>query len=171
MAKHLPLTKHRTKEAENILKYIEGVRGGADEKLPDEKVLNIPVAIEQSLYRLNKDTVHYYVSVIGKMGFNNNPLKAKISDFNGEFYSLESLTIKNMMINPLSQLVYVEKFENAAKAKAYFETIKQKPEIYEGLAPEEYRHFIISAGNFNIYYKDKNIDKYLEFYKTNYANN
>ena len=26
-----------------------------------------------------------------------------------------------MMINPLSQLVYVEKFENAAKAKAYFE--------------------------------------------------
>lgn len=159
------------KEAENILKYIEGVRGGADEKLPDEKVLNIPVAIEQSLYRLNKDTVHYYVSVIGKMGFNNNPLKAKISDFNGEFYSLESLTIKNMMINPLSQLVYVEKFENAAKAKAYFETIKQKPEIYEGLAPEEYRHFIISAGNFNIYYKDKNIDKYLEFYKTNYANN
>ncbi|MGE0635491.1 MAG: tetratricopeptide repeat protein [Bacteroidia bacterium] len=159
------------KEAENILKYIEGVRGGADERLPEEKVLNIPVAIEQSLYRLNKDTVHYYVAVIGKMGFNNNPLKAKISDFNGQFYSLESLTIKNMMINPLSQLVYVEKFENAAKAKAYFETIKQKPEIFEGLVPEEYRQFIISAGNFNIYYKDKNIDKYLEFYNTNYANN
>jgi tetratricopeptide (TPR) repeat protein len=159
------------KEAENILKYIEGVRGGADEKLPEEKVLNIPVAIEQSLYRLNKDTVHYYVTVVGKMGFNNSTLKAKISDFNGEFYSLEALTIKNIMLNPLSQLVYVEKFENAAKAKAYFETIKQKPEIYEGLSPEEYRHFIISASNFNIYYKDKNIDKYLEFYNTNYANN
>ncbi|MCG3165742.1 MAG: hypothetical protein POELPBGB_01517 [Bacteroidia bacterium] len=158
------------KEAENILKYIEEVRGGADEKLPDEKPANNPT-IEQSLYRLNKDTVHYYVAVIGKMGFNNNALKAKISDFNSQFYSLESLTIKNMMINPLSQLVYVEKFENAAKAKSYFETIKQKPEIYEGLAPEEYRHFIISAGNFNIYYKDKNIDKYLEFYNTNYANN
>lgn len=165
-----PQGKER-KEAENILKYIESVRGGADEKLPDEKILNIPVAIEQSLYRLNKDTVHFYVTVVGKMGFNNNLLKARISDFNGEYYSLESLTIKNIMLNPLSQLVYVEKFETAAKAKSYFEAIKQKPEIFDGLAPDEYRHFIISASNFNIYYKDKNIDKYLEFYNTNYANN
>jgi hypothetical protein len=159
------------KEAENILKYIEGIRGGADERMPDDKILNLPAIVDQSLYRLNKDTVHYYVTVVGKMGYNNGPLKAKISDFNTEFFSLESLTIKNIMLNPLSQLVYVEKFENAAKAKAYFEAIKQKPEIFEGLAVEEYRHFIISAGNFNIYYKDKNIDKYLEFFNTNYANN
>ena len=159
------------KEAENILKYIEGIRGGADERMPEGKILNLPEIVDQNLYRLNKDTVHFYVTVVGKIGFNNSSLKAKISDFNTEFFSLDGLTIKNIMLNPLSQLVYVEKFENAAKAKAYFEAIKQKTEIFEGLTPEEYRHFIISAGNFNIYYKDKNIDKYLEFYNTNYATN
>ncbi len=166
-----PVCNERT-EAENILKYIEGIRGGADEKLPDDKIiLNLPI-IEQSLYRLNKDTVHYYVMVAGKQGFDINSLKAKISDFNSEFFSLESLTIKNMMLNTISQLVYVEKFENAAKAKAYFEAIKMRPEIFEGFEnSDEYRHFIISAGNFGIYYNDKNIDKYLEFYNTNYANN
>ena len=158
------------KEAENILKYIEGIRGGADEKLPDEKFNNI-AAIEKSLYHLNKDTVHYYVVVIGKPEFNNNPMREKISDFNSEFYSLDSLSVKNMLINPLSQLVYVEKFENAAKAKSYFEAIKQKSDIFEGLSAEEFKHFIISAGNFNIYYQDKNVDKYMEFFTTNYANN
>jgi len=162
-----PKGKERT-EAENILKYIEGIRGGADEKLPDDKFPNIP-PLEQSLYRLNKDTVHYYVVVIGKPGFDNNSVKEKMSDFNAEFYSLESLSIKNIMLNQLSQLVYVEKFENAAKAKAYFDTIKQRFDIFEGLTPEEYRQFIISAGNFSIYYNNKDIDKYMEFYNTNYT--
>lgn len=162
-----PKGKER-QEAENILKYIEGIRGGPDEQLPDEKIVDSKV-ITESLYRLNKDTIHYYVLLIGKPGFNNTTVKAKVSDFNQLYYSLESLTIKNMMINALSQLVYVEKFDNAAKAKSYFETIKKQSEIFEGLTADEYRHFIISAENFGIYYKDKNIDKYMEFYNTNYA--
>lgn len=157
------------KEAENILAYIAGIRGGADEKMPDEKIANLPV-IEESFYRLNKDTIHYYVVVVGKPGFNNNALKAKFSDFNGQYFSLEKFTIKSMMLNPLSHLIYIEKFDNAAKANAYFDSVKQQQtSIFEGLTTDEYRHFIISAGNFNIYYKDKNVDKYLEFYNTNYA--
>ncbi len=113
--------------------------------------------------------MHYYVIVITKPGFDSNSLKAHLSDFNAEFFSLDTLQIKNMMLHQLSSLVYVEKFENATKAKAYFDAVKQRIDVFEGLTADEYKQFIISAGNFSIYYNDKGTDKYLEFFNSNYA--
>lgn len=123
---------------------------------------------EPELYTFNFDTTHYYLLVIGKEGLDGNIIKSALSDFNNEAYSIERLKVKSAKLGRDKDMFYVTGFKQTAKCMDYYENLKSKPELFEGVEPSELNQFIISNQNFTAFFRDKNLETYGSFFETNY---
>ena len=109
----------------------------------------------------------YYVMVICNNKVRINPLKVRIGDFNKNNFRIDQLTVKNLMINKQDALITIEKFENLSKAKDYHTAMFLSDYIFGGISNENYQVVEISIPNFPIFYEQKNIEEYLEFWNLN----
>jgi hypothetical protein len=66
------------------------------------------------------------------------------------------------------QLVSVKTFAGKAKAMDYYNFMKGNQFVYSDLEAGTYQTFIISAENYSIFYKDKNINEYKQFFTQNF---
>lgn len=154
-----------TEEAKRMIAYIDEMTGETEILEASPEVNN-----EKKIapYVFNESVEHRYVIVISQDNFKLNDFKTKVSNFNAEFFALKTFTIKNLLLGPKQHLIYVETFENAAKATDYMETLKQNQEVFEGLDANNYRYFIISTENFPIFYQFKDVEEYMKFYSDKY---
>lgn len=106
----------------------------------------------------------YYVMVICNKKVRINPLKVRISDFNKNNFRMDQLKIKNVMLNKDDALLYVEKFENVDKAIDYRTAMFLNDYVFGGIDKENYQVIIISVSNYPIFYQEKNVEDYLEFW-------
>lgn len=106
----------------------------------------------------------YYVMVICNKKVRINPLKVRISDFNKNNFRMDQLKIKNVMLNKEDALLYVEKFENVDKAIDYRTAMFLNDYVFGGIDKENYQVIIISVSNYPIFYQEKNVEDYLEFW-------
>lgn len=109
----------------------------------------------------------YYVMVICNNKVRVNPLKVRIGDFNKNNFKMDQLTVKNVMLNKQDALIYIDKFENLSKAKDYHSAMFLSDYIFGGINTENYKVIEISVPNFPIFYEQKNVDEYLEFWNQN----
>ena len=109
----------------------------------------------------------YYVMVICNNKVRINPLKIRIGDFNKNNFRMNQLTVKNIMLNKQDALITIEKFENLSKAKDYHTAMFLNDYIFGGISSENYQVIEISIPNFPIFYEQKNIEDYLEFWNLN----
>ena len=112
-------------------------------------------------FRANEE---YYVMVIANKKVRLNPLKVRISDFNKNNFRMEQLKIKSLMLNKEEGLMTIEKFENIDKAIDYQKAMFLNEYIFGGIDAENYKVLIISASNYPIFYEQKNVEEYLEFW-------
>ena len=106
----------------------------------------------------------YYVLVIANKKVRVNPLKIRISDFNKNNFRMYQLTVKNIMLNKDDALITIEKFENVDQAIDYQTSMFLTDYIFGGIDPEDYKVLIISVPNYPIFYQEKNVEEYLEFW-------
>ena len=106
----------------------------------------------------------YYVMVICNKKVRINPLKVRISDFNKNNFRMDQLKIKNVMLNKDDALIYIEKFENVDKAIDYKTAMFLNDYVFGGIDKENYQVIIISVSNYPIFYQEKNVEDYLEFW-------
>ena len=109
----------------------------------------------------------YYVVVICNNKVRINPLKVRISDFNKNNFRMNQLTIKNMMLNKQDALITIGNFENLGKAKDYHTAMFLSDYIFGGINSENYQVIEVSIPNFPIFYEQKNVEEYLEFWNLN----
>ncbi|MBQ7532123.1 MAG: tetratricopeptide repeat protein [Bacteroidales bacterium] len=109
----------------------------------------------------------YYVVVICNNKVRINPLKVRISDFNKTNFRMDQLTIKNMMLNKQDALITIGNFENLGKAKDYHTAMFLSDYIFGGINSENYQVIEVSIPNFPIFYEQKNVEEYLEFWNLN----
>jgi TolA-binding protein len=109
----------------------------------------------------------YYVVVVCNNKVRINPLKVRIGDFNKNNFRMDQLTVKNFMINKQDALITVEKFENLSKARDYHTAMFLSDYIFGGISEENYQVIEVSIPNFPIFYEQKNIEEYLEFWNLN----
>ncbi|NVO01159.1 MAG: hypothetical protein HXX09_00510 [Bacteroidetes bacterium] len=126
----------------------------------------IPVAE----YAYNPDAFHFYVLIVDVKTSNINDLKIKFSNYNTKFYSLDKLSTSNVFLDDKRQIFTVSKFENQQKGTIYYNALKNNKDIFSGLSPGTFQYLLISAENYPIFYKSKDISKYLSFYSKNYKN-
>ena len=77
---------------------------------------------------------------------------------------MDQLKIKNVMLNKDDALLYVEKFENVDKAIDYRTAMFLNDYVFGGIDKENYQVIIISVSNYPIFYQEKNVEDYLEFW-------
>lgn len=109
----------------------------------------------------------YYIVVICNNKVRINPLKIRIGDFNKNNFRINQLTVKNLMLNKQDALITVEKFENLTKAQDYHKAMFLSDYIFGGINNENYQVIEISIPNFPIFYEQKNVEEYLEFWDLN----
>jgi len=142
---------------------IEPVRAPDDGK-PEEQ------GAKPSPYKINPKAVHFYVMIINSSSVEMRALKANISDFNTENYSLNKLTVSNIFLDDKRQILTISNFQGKEKGLIYREAINQA-DFFKKFTEGDIQDFIISVENYPLFYKDKNVEQYLEFFQKNYLNN
>nr|WP_319998306.1 hypothetical protein [uncultured Draconibacterium sp.] len=60
--------------------------------------------------------------------------------------------------------------EDEATARQYFSVVVRNRDLFDPLGTAQYRNFLISDENFDIFLREKNITEYMDFYKRVYLN-
>lgn len=97
-----------------------------------------------------------------------NKYKVDISNFNQKYYSAKTLNVSNIFINPTQQIIIVKKMSNYEEASDYFKSFKANKDNLNDIHTKGYKYFIITKENFVLFYKNKDIKGYLDFFKKNF---
>ncbi len=117
-------------------------------------------------YSYNPDEEYYVMIICNSKSVRVNPLKVRLSDFNKENFRMLQLEIKNVLLNKQETIITIEEFENKAKAEDYKTAMFLTDYLFGGINEEQYKVMLISKKNYPIFYNNKNIDEYLEFWNT-----
>ncbi len=124
--------------------------------------------IAQEFYKYNKDAKHYYVVAIENNDIDINRIKFDITSYNVENFLMFDFEAKKIPFNKNIQFVIVKTLKNRRQASKYFKIITKRSDVFTSLRPMDYQQFIISKENFEKLRDDKDIEKYLRFYRKNY---
>ncbi len=121
-----------------------------------------------SPYTYNPKSQHMFMLIVDSREARLNPLKVKISDYNGKYYSLDNLSINSLVLDNKHYLVTVGNFNNSAKAMDFLNAISNSEYVYADLKQGSYQNYIISTENYVTFFKEKDIDAYKKFFDKNY---
>jgi tetratricopeptide (TPR) repeat protein len=151
--------------AQNILDYLNGPIDTTSAKEEPE------VTFDLSMYEFNPSSKQIFALVVDDAKVNINALKVRISDFNSKFYSIANISITNILLNTSTHFVMVGNFNTVNEALDYYHAIMSNEYVFANLSEDDYNGFVIAQENYPVFYKDKDVDKYLAFFKQNYLPN
>ncbi len=122
----------------------------------------------KEIYAINFISEHRYIVVVPNKKTNTNQLSIDITDFNAKFFSNDNLKTKTIFLDPDNQMVMVNGFSNSTEAMVYYNTVLNQKILVSYLVDREFMNFVISTENFQPFYRDKKVEKYVEFFKRNY---
>jgi tetratricopeptide (TPR) repeat protein len=143
-----------SEQATDILKNIKIKRSGE--------------VVAQSGFSAKTDTSQFYVVTFLNKALDINKLKAKLSDFNVKYFRTISISTTDMLLDSTTQLVLVKTFPTKKQSLDYFNSFKTITEVFDDFKTIEKQQFLITPENFTLFYKEKNIPKYLKFFEQNY---
>jgi tetratricopeptide (TPR) repeat protein len=152
------------------------------EKNPDEEILNYAKKLletSQSFekYEETKMSMHYSYEIEGIHYFVITYKSAdKISDvasrvletFSQNYFKASNLKTSNLALNDEYGLTIVSELSDATSAYRYYQTFIEKLPSLTDLHNHNFNRFVISTGNFNIFYRTKGLNEYLQFFEKNY---
>ena len=121
-----------------------------------------------TVYKTNKSSVHFFMALVDASKTNINALKIRMSDFNTKYFRTAQLKINSIVFQDDIQIVTVGNFENAGKAQDYYDAIINDNYITSQLPKVDGSLFTISVDNYPIFYREKNIDGYFDYYNRVY---
>ncbi len=118
----------------------------------------------------NTKDAHFFVLVINTKEVNIpvHALKVRVSDFNKENYRLRELNINSILLDDQYQIITVGNFKNDQMALTYLNHISSSEYVYANMSPDAYDSFVISTANYPIFYREKDVEVYMEFFKNDY---
>ncbi|MGE0561894.1 MAG: hypothetical protein AB7O47_08770 [Flavobacteriales bacterium] len=120
-------------------------------------------------YTYKPDDIYTFVVVIPSSDNNTNKYKVDISNFNTTFYQNATFNVNSIFLNGLNQIITVKELKDEVAAKDYYQSFKFNKEHLDDLNSKGYQYFIISNDNFVVFYKDKNISDYLNFFTNQFG--
>ena len=153
--------------AENVLAFLGTQKDAQGKPIPTDSVTVLDNT--QKLYKFDPAALHFYVLVVNDNLVDVDALKMKISDYNTKFHDLENLMVNSLLLDQGRQMVTVNNFDNSETAMNYFLGILDSKYIFTKLENAgQYFAFVISAENYPILYKNKDILQYIRFFEKNY---
>jgi tetratricopeptide (TPR) repeat protein len=124
--------------------------------------------MEKSPFVYRPGSVHFYVLVVNTRNLQIRQLRADINDFNRDRYSDENLNLSTLFFDERRQLVTITNFPDSEKATAYGQMLTEFLTQKEH-DTEHYNGFIISVDNYPVFYQERKLDEYLQFYNIAYT--
>jgi hypothetical protein len=118
-------------------------------------------------YIFSSDSKHLFILVFPNTAGSVNQAKIKVSDFNEASFSSKTLETKSSFIDADNQVISVKLFEDKKAAMDYYTAFKVNKTIVQSLNVSQ-TFFVITEKNFAALFVDKDITKYLDFFKKNY---
>ena len=170
IVKNYPETEVKI-EAQKILDFYETV---SDNKVSTDdgsakKDSTAVVVSKDQLYKFDPTSFHFYIIVFEVKNISINDMKNNFSNHNSKTFSSRKLTINTLFLDDKHEVLNVSRFENKDDALSYLLSVQNSPEINALLGKTQYQHFVISAANYPVFYKNKDVEQYLKFYKENYT--
>ncbi|NQX97336.1 MAG: hypothetical protein HRT73_05570 [Flavobacteriales bacterium] len=110
----------------------------------------------------------HFVAVLPAEDKKTNKYKVDISNFNLKYYSAKKFKVSNIFVNPTTQIIIVKPIKGYDGAIDYFKSFKLNKDNLKDLNLKEYEYFLISKDNFALFYKNKDVKGYLNFFKQNF---
>ena len=153
------LNQKKREEYAEVLKNIEN-----PEMIQESNYL----AINKSSYKLNLLSDHMLVFVIPKENSDMNYLMSVFSDFNKKEFSTQTIEVSSLMMG-LDKHILIIKTDMDYKGSLNYElkALADKVVMREMLKLN-FEKILISKDNLSVFYKDKDLQGYKDFYKKNY---
>jgi len=150
-----------TEEGITAQKYLDILNGNGREVEPKER---------PDLYVMRKGMGHYVVVLVPLEGGDVNRTQSSIANFNSTFFKSSGLSIKSRVLGKEYQMIYVRDFENEDAAMNYYKAFMVNKNILGTVNSTGNPIFAISKSNYSALTKDRDPQKYLEFFEENYLN-
>ena len=149
--------------AQNMLDFWRGPLDSTLVQSEPEKVYDM------SIYSFNTRSKQLFALIVRQGGnINVNALKVRISDFNMKSYSIDNLSITSILLDKTTHFIMVGSFDSVESSMKYYRAIMGSDYVFANIDQSLYDGFVITQENYPVLYKDKDLQKYLAFFKQNY---
>jgi len=111
---------------------------------------------------------HYFVMIYKRTEPVSEIASSVLEDFNRNYFEASELNISELDLNEGYGMTIVSDFDNGATAQQYHKTFIDRLETFGELRNHKYNKFVITSDNFNIFYRTKGLNEYLQFFEKNY---
>lgn len=119
----------------------------------------------QGPYTIDPKTPHRVVVVVPNGQGDMNTMRNVVSDYNKDFNRFQNLQQQNIFLDRERQILVVSGFIEQADAVQYAERIQQHARFASLFSSEIMRIFAISDANYQTFYREKDVEEYLDFYE------
>lgn len=124
--------------------------------------------IAANTYTMEPESAHFMCVLVRDPELDVTALQTRIAQFNDEFFRLASVSITPVILNNDLQMILLKSFDNADKAKKYYNSIRYNKSVFSGWAEEDYDVFYISKRNYGVFFRQKDIVNYMTFFTQRY---
>lgn len=115
--------------------------------------------------------IHSFILILpNDAGIDTETVKSSIDNFNAQNYPDLGLQTDELEFDTGNIMMRVSGFDGKDTGMEYIRSIVQDNSVYGSLSEVNYRNFIISDTNYTIFLENKDVNSYLEFYRTFYLN-
>jgi len=122
----------------------------------------------ENIYVFNPEIPHQYMMAATGEISDLNRLKFNIVKYNLNQFLMFDFKVADRKLTSDTKLILVKPLNDAKEAYKYLKLIRKNTDVYSEFSSLKMQQFIITEGNLKILMKDKNIDRYLMFFKQSY---
>ncbi len=126
--------------------------------------------IVKPTYTFDANEEHFFVLMFDKKDADPNRTLFNVSKYNSESYNSRVFKVDRLSLNKQKIMIMVKGLKDKEDALNYFNGIITSNKAFNGLENIDYRNFVISSSNLNIFKKNQDIESYLDFYTQTYFN-
>jgi hypothetical protein len=119
-------------------------------------------------YNENVEGKQYFVFVIPTLDIDQPAFISGIEQFNLANYASLNLKVEVKPLDEIRQIVRITGIPDKETASLYFTKVVNNRQLYVPLRQGNYRNFLITEANYEVFLKEKNILDYTNFYKRVY---
>ena len=120
-----------------------------------------------SVFSFEEESAHFFVFVVDVLNIEPAQLRSFINEFNKDSFPDRELSLSNIFLDERRQITTITNFSDKEKGMEYYNAIMESDRI-GGFDPEALKGFVISVENYPIFYQERNLDEYLEFFRIKY---
>ncbi len=122
--------------------------------------------LDYDIYKQSPNEVHYLMIIISK-GQNSSAFRFRLKNQAEQFTDQRTFTVSTNDFDSDNSIVSVQLFNNEDEVKLFYNTVLSS-DVFTGIDATKYTVYYISKSNYDVFLKDKMLDKYDYFFKNTY---